>query len=61
LESFENLEISTDKIHWWSYFLCGLKVQGYPPGAYSGICPGGGLKFFSFLGGLSTRWGIKTP
>ena len=21
----------------------------------------GGLKFFSFQGGLSTRWGIKTP
>ncbi|XP_023336296.1 N-acetylgalactosamine kinase isoform X3 [Eurytemora carolleeae] len=25
LDIFENLEISTDKIQWWSYFLCGLK------------------------------------
>ena len=30
-------------------------------GTYSGICPGGGLNFFIFPRGLSTRWGLKTP
>ena len=30
-------------------------------GAYSGICPGGAFFFSLSRGGLSTRWGLKTP
>ena len=26
-ESLQSIEIATDKIFWWSYFLCGLKVH----------------------------------